>query len=120
MLATEKDHSESTNDIHKRSSAWEDRTRVGGFGNEPGAMDSPEPSVLEKVKHRLGQFPRHILRHPRIATASPSDQAILRQEIEMFLLAHVAHIEDNLKFSQQDPALSKTGMFLGPKGTYYQ
>ena len=117
---TEEHNSANRIGVYDQSSASVNRTSVHEVGSEAEARPLPDTFDLESLKHRLGQFVKYVLCHPRVATASPGNRAVLRQELRIFLLAHVTHVEDNLKFSQQELPKSITVPFLSPNGTYYR
>ena len=73
-----------------------------------------------EIRAVLSSYIKYILDHPRIAHASPSDQLVLRSELQKFLLAHLTQIQDNARFFRQEfPSVALTTPFLAPPTAYY-
>ncbi|MCJ1397653.1 hypothetical protein MMC11_000849 [Xylographa trunciseda] len=79
-------------------------------------------SHIIKIKVTLRRYIRWVLNHPRVTSASQSDQAHLRGELQAFLLAHLIQIQDNNRFSQQGPQCGDSDSipaFLTPRTPFY-
>lgn len=62
---------------------------------------SPPRSRLTDVVEVLSKFIRHIKRHTALLRSPESAQLRVMQELEKFLLAHIAHNADNTRFQEQ-------------------
>jgi hypothetical protein len=77
-------------------------------------------SSLSDVKQVLSRFITYILTHPKTTNSSPYDFSRLRSELQTFLLAHVIHISDNARFTQQENhSADLTAPFLTPRTSYF-
>ena len=77
-------------------------------------------SSRDSMTQTLGRFVQRILSDPQIEQSSVNDQALLRRELQTFLLAHILHIEDSSRFSQQGSFQSSAAPFLSPTDTYHR
>ena len=106
---TSADHESILNsNSHGQSSTPTAKTNAPELSSEATAPPSSPSSPLATLHHRLSLFTAHILSHPSVLTAFATSQSTLRQELQTFLLAHVTHISDNLRFSQQPLSTSST------------
>lgn len=87
--------------------------------NGPGRRESKKVITISDVEKVLARFTSHVLQHPRVAQSSLPAQRHLRRELETFLLAHITHAEDNLRFARQPFAMNRTTQFSTPNGTYF-
>lgn len=68
----------------------------------------------------IGHYIQEMLGHARIQQASLADRNHFSNELQAFLLAHIAQIEDNARFSAQDLLQSSTkGIFASARTSYY-
>ena len=93
---------------HGQSSAPTAKPNAPELSNEAAATPSSMSFPLATLHHRLSLFTAHILSHPSVLTAPSISQSILRQELQIFLLAQVTHISDNLRLSQESLSTSST------------
>ncbi|KAI0896217.1 hypothetical protein F4806DRAFT_496335 [Annulohypoxylon nitens] len=70
---------------------------------------SEDQVSLQDVGGVLHEFVSHILHHSAVLSAPRSHQIRLAFELETFLLAHVAHAEDNHRFGHQSDTLYANG-----------
>ena len=79
-------------------------------------------AMLQKtqVRQTLERFVNHILYHPGVQNASEYDKRRLRQELRLFLQAHVDQIEDNNLLSSQLAQQNGTATYQNPKTTYFE
>lgn len=75
---------------------------------------------ISQIEKTLTRFITYVLDHPQVQSSSALDQQILRRELQNFLLAHITHIEDNLRFSDQEFSYTITTPFVAPNGTYHK
>lgn len=64
------------------------------------------PGSREAIRGSLGRFVRHVLDHPSVVKSCPSHAASLRRELQSFLRANVAQIEENARFAKLEPSPS--------------
>jgi hypothetical protein len=95
------------------------------FTTEPlptkvGAVDSPvsHRTNMSNVKGILSQFVSWVLEHPDVVYASKSIQRRLKDELVIFLLAHVAQGEDNFRLQKLDRS-SRSAKGIMEVGTYF-
>ncbi|CAF9942337.1 hypothetical protein IMSHALPRED_003626 [Imshaugia aleurites] len=75
---------------------------------------------LNDIRSILKCFVDYVLRHPTIMQANKFNQASLRTELRVFLLAHITQAEDNARLAaQQTPGSSITVPFKTPRGSYF-
>ena len=60
-----------------------------------------EQNPLEEVKCVLSRFISYSLNHPKFLASPREIRFLLLKELEIFLLAHITHAEDNLRFAQE-------------------
>ncbi|KAF2462878.1 uncharacterized protein BDR25DRAFT_385446 [Lindgomyces ingoldianus] len=85
-----------------------------------GAVDSPvsHRTKLSNLKGILSQFVSWVLEHPNVVVASKSIQRRLKDELVIFLLAHVAQGEDNFRLQKLDRSSRSAKGIMGV-GTYF-
>ncbi|MCJ1405109.1 hypothetical protein MMC11_008335 [Xylographa trunciseda] len=81
---------------------------------------SPVAINIDTVDQTLGRFVQRVLSDPKILKSSQNDQANLKRELKTFLLAHILHTEDNVRFSRQEFFQSSTVPFLSPGHAYHK
>ena len=86
---------------------------------------NPEPNhdpMLQEtqVRQTLERFVNHVLCHPGVQNASGYDKRRLRQELRLFLQAHVDQIEDNDLLSAQLAQQNGTATYQNPKTTFFE
>ena len=90
-----------------------------GHSNGPGRRKSEEIINITEVEKVLARFTSHVLQHPKVTQSPSTAQLHLRRELEKFLLAHITHAEDNMRFARQPHAMSRTTQFSTPNGSYF-
>ena len=109
---------------HGQSSSPTTKPNLPELSSEAAATvvpSSPSSSPFASLHHRLNLFTAHILSHPGVLTAPPISQSTLRHELQTFLLAHVTHISDNLRFSHQSLSpFSTSDPFHRAPASYYR
>lgn len=110
-----------TNSSKKRPYPEDDEADLpNGFIPSSKVPGADQAEVLAKIKHVFKHYVQSVLDHPSIEHASPSDKLTLRSELQIFLLAHLLQIQDNDRFSSQDPQSTEiTKTFLAPRTSYY-
>lgn len=101
---------------HRSHSVDVDCKKADGEGAEPQIQAKVTLADIERV---LGRFTVYVLRHPKVLQSPASAQSHLRRELRTFLLAHVAQIEDNTRFPQQELSTSKEITFASPPTSYF-
>ncbi|KAI1373133.1 Ent-kaurene synthase [Hypoxylon crocopeplum] len=66
--------------------------------SEPSNGNGFAPGNIKTV---LGRYVTHILEHPAVINSPQHMQTRLARELEIFLLAHIDHAEDNHRFARQ-------------------
>ncbi|KAK3934391.1 hypothetical protein QBC46DRAFT_427605 [Diplogelasinospora grovesii] len=76
---------------------------------------------LRKAESILRRFACYIFQHPAVVSSPKHVRRQLHQELEVCMLAHIDHEEDNSRFiTQQSPSDSgAVAKFDSPRGTYY-
>ena len=82
-----------------------------------GTLDSEEPYIYE-VDKTLRGFVAFVLKHPGIKKSRAAQIEQLRRELKTFLLAHVAQLEDNARFSKQGGSNSRS-VFDSPRSSFF-
>lgn len=72
----------------------------------------------EDILKTLKRFVVYVLTHPGVKAASAYDQHSLRDELKVFLLAHIDQIDDSKRFSTQEIYLSSNTIFQSPNGSF--
>lgn len=83
----------------------------------------PSHAGLESVKRTLDRYVREIMLHAGVRTASRNDLEQLRRELQDFLLAHIAQMEDNAILKSSDTSKnsgSGSGAEFNSKISYFQ
>ena len=113
---------EKINGIQTKKRPHEDSARAtNGTSQQPETNSDNGSSDLASFKAIMGYYINAMLNYPRIQHASLTDQNHLRSELQTFLLAHVAQIEDNARFSVQEPqSPSTTAIFVSTRRSYYE
>lgn len=75
---------------------------------------------LTSITRILSDFTHFIWHHPSVASASPLDQARVKNELKTYLLAHLTQVHDNSRFTTQLIPSDKTTTFQTPTSSYYQ
>lgn len=85
---------------------------ANGNGNGPAPESNGNGSLSESngtgeidesdVSVPLQRFVRHVLNRADVASASAWDRKRLERELRIYLLSHVAHVEDNAKLARQE------------------
>ncbi len=111
----EKHRDRSGNIPHEDATGeWEASDRVV---ETYGAANSWSISAFNTV---IGHYVGQMLGLSRIQQASSRDKKHLRSELRSFLLSHIAQIEDNGRFSIQEPqSNSRIAVFTSPRTSYY-
>ena len=77
-------------------------------------------SELTGFKITIRRYIEEMLGYARIQQASLTDRKYFANELQAFLLSHVAQIEDNARFSAQlSPQSSTKGIFASARTSYY-
>ncbi|KAL2038429.1 hypothetical protein N7G274_008768 [Stereocaulon virgatum] len=113
---------EKINGIQTKKRPHEDSARArNGTSQQPEMNGDNGCSDLASFKVIMGYYINAMLNHPRIQHVSLTDQNHLRSELQTFLLAHVAQIEDNASFSVQQPQPpSTTAILVSTRRSYYE
>ncbi|RYP77683.1 hypothetical protein DL771_001051 [Monosporascus sp. 5C6A] len=64
-------------------------------------LSNGNSSAPGNIKMVLGRYVSHILQHPAVIKSPRPMQARLARELEIFLLAHIDHAEDNHRLARQ-------------------
>ena len=98
------------------------KAALEGHSGYPRRQEYDEVIAMtyDHVDNVLARFTSHVLQHPRVTGSSPSSQRHLRRELQTFLLAHIAHAEDNLRFAKQAHTAHSTTQFTTQKTTYFE
>jgi hypothetical protein len=81
-------------------------------GDEMNGHDS-------NVKGILAKFVNFVLHHPKVLASPASLPRWLAHELQMFLLAHVTHIEDCNALSLSPPSTTRPVMWYKPRTTFF-
>lgn len=113
---------DKTNGVQSRKRPHEDSARTTNNTNHSSEENTThETSDLASFKGIIGHYIHAMLAYPRLQQASSSDRMHLRSELQTFLLSHTAQIEDNARFSAQEPhTQSLTAIFFSPRSSYYE
>jgi len=71
---------------------------ANGLTHEAANGSTPGPNLVE-VERVLRKLLHHLLKHPMVVQSHPRLQEMLARELKTFLLAHVAHAEDNAQLT---------------------
>lgn len=77
-------------------------------------LDEPYNAAYRDIHARLAHFVNFVFTHPRIRLASENDKGQLRREMNIYLHAHLAQCEDNVRLQAQECA----ELFLTPRSSY--
>ena len=110
------------NGAQSRKRPHEDSVRITNHTSQSSEENTTdETSDLASFKGIIGHYIHAMLDHPRLQQASSSDRMHLRSELQTFLSSHTAQIEDNARFSAQEPrSQSSTAIFLSTRLSYYE
>lgn len=105
----------------------ESTTYVSGDTLQGGAYPSatPKPVAPQHTKHDmevhqiLRRFVEHVLCHSAVQAASNYDKMCLRQELRLFLLAHIEQIENNTHMFSQDSQHNSPAFYQNPNRTFF-
>ena len=113
---------DKTNGVQSRKRPHEDSVRITDNTNQSSEDNTTnETSDLASFKGIIGHYIHAMLDYPRLQQASSSDRMRFRSELQTFLLSHTAQIEDNARFSAQDPqSQSSTAIFVSTRLSYYE
>ena len=113
---------DKTNGVQSRKRPHEDSVRITNNTNQSSEESTTnETSEIDNFKGIIGHYIYAILDYPRLQQASSSDRMHLRSELQTFLLSHTAQIEDNARFSSQEPhSQSSTAVFVSTRSSYYE
>ncbi|KAE9970957.1 hypothetical protein BLS_004670 [Venturia inaequalis] len=75
---------------------------------------------LTSITRVLSDFTHFIYHHPSVATASPQNRHRVKNELKIYLLAHLTQVHDNARFATQPIPSDKTTTFETPTSSYYQ
>jgi hypothetical protein len=99
---------------------------VNGLNHETQNGSTPGLNFVE-VERVLRKLIHHLLKHPMVVRSHPRLQEMLARELKTFLLAHVAHAEDNARLTVERAAAATNTMtnghaiaFTSAGRTYYQ
>ena len=99
-----------------------DRSGVRPNSNGAEMNNTAQNDAVEDEDECFSRMVSLFLTHPLVQKAHPSDQAILTQELQTFLLAMVDQSINSLRFSQQKSGKANTGhtvAFDHPPVTYF-
>ena len=116
LCSYEENHrGQSGNNPHEDFTAeWEASVEVGQ--TDAAANSRSASGFNADIGHYVGQM----LGFSRIQRASSTDKKHLHSELRSFLLSHIAQIEDNSRFSLQEPQWnSQIDIFTSPRTSYY-
>lgn len=110
------------NGVQSRKRPHEDSVRITNHTSQSSEGNTTnETADLASFKGIIGHYIHAMLEHPHLQQASSSDRMHLRSELQTFLLSHIAQIEDNARFSAQEPrSQSSTAIFLPTRSSYYE
>ena len=78
-----------------------------------------QESYLVEMRNTLSVFASYVLRHPKIQQATSFAQNSLKNELEKFLIAHLAQGQDNANLALQNSTANVPSIFQTSKYTYY-
>ena len=90
-----------------------DRNRVGVPQLRVQIIDI---NYVEQVLHR---FISYVLMHSSVLQSPLPVQHTLRKELEIFIMAHLTHAEDNVRLGSQALAMNRTTPFALPRSSYF-
>ncbi|PLN83655.1 Ent-kaurene synthase, partial [Aspergillus taichungensis] len=93
-------------------------SEVDGPATKPVSLNGNQPDI-NHVEQVLRRFITYLLTHPAVTRSPPSVQRTLRRELKIFILAHLAHAQDNARFRAQTLAADRTTEFTSPRSSYY-
>lgn len=89
--------------------------------------DDDADTVVVKSKPSLGdvrtvlhKFISHVMAHPAVTAASPLLQSSVRNELRIFLLAHMDQASDNDRFATQSNIETVGAAFETPRSSFYR
>jgi hypothetical protein len=112
-------HATGYNEQSNASQATANGARNNAASHDVISTAASTDPTLDDVRNVLGKFVRHILHHPKVANASKFDQARLKRELKIYLLAHNKQTEDNARFSSQQLSADESVPFETPTSSYY-
>ncbi|WPH04793.1 Hypothetical protein R9X50_00768900 [Acrodontium crateriforme] len=75
---------------------------------------------LGDVRNVLQRFITHVMNHSAVTSASPLLQASVRNELRIFLLAHMDQASDNDRFATQSNIATIGAAFETPRSSFYR
>ncbi|KAL1981483.1 hypothetical protein VTN96DRAFT_2512 [Rasamsonia emersonii] len=80
--------------------------------------ETHQSKFLLEVEQTLYRFISYVLNHPKVSGSSEVVHRRIRQELSIFLQAHVTHGEDNTRL-RKPASPEKLAVFTSARGTYY-